>query len=61
MIYELIGRIVVGLFRWRLIVAFIRWRYGREIRIAAGAGVALTVLGVGAYLASRNDEEEAQA
>jgi hypothetical protein len=49
MIYELIGRIVVG---------FIRWRYGREIRIAAGAGVALTVLGVGAYLASRGDEEE---
>jgi hypothetical protein len=48
MIYELIGRMVVG---------FIRWRYGREIRIAAGAGVALTVLGVGAYLASRSDEE----
>ena len=50
MIYELIGRMVVG---------FIRWRYGREIRIAAGAGVALTVLGVGAYLASRGPEEEA--
>jgi hypothetical protein len=49
-IYELIGRMVVG---------FIRWRYGREIRIAAGAGVALTVLGVGAYLASRGDEDEA--
>ena len=49
MIYELIGRIVVG---------FIRWRYGRELRLAAGAGVALTVLGVGAYLASRGDEEE---
>ena len=30
MIYELIGRLVVG---------FVRWRYGREIRIAAGAGV----------------------
>jgi hypothetical protein len=50
MIYELIGRMVVG---------FIRWRYGREIRVAAGAGVALTVLGLGAYLASRGDEEEA--
>jgi hypothetical protein len=50
MIYELIGRMVVG---------FIRWRYGRELRIAAGAGVALTVLGVGAYLASRGGEEEA--
>ena len=51
MIYELIGRMVVG---------FIRWRYGREIRIAAGAGVALTVLGVGAYLASRGGEDEDQ-
>jgi hypothetical protein len=49
-IYELIGRMVVG---------FVRWRYGREIRIAAGAGVALTLLGVGAYLASRGDEDEA--
>jgi hypothetical protein len=48
-IYELIGRMVVG---------FIRWRYGRELRIAAGAGVALTVLGVGAYLASRGEETE---
>jgi hypothetical protein len=48
-IYELIGRTVVG---------FIRWRYGRELRIAAGAGVALTVLGVGAYLASRGDAPE---
>ena len=51
MIYELIGRMVVG---------FIRWRYGREIRIAAGAGVALTVFGVGAYLASRGEEEDQQ-
>jgi hypothetical protein len=49
MIYELIGRIIVG---------FIRWRYGREIRIAAGAGVALTLLGVGAYLASRGEGPE---
>jgi hypothetical protein len=48
-IYELIGRMVVG---------FIRWRYGREIRIAAGAGVVLPALGVGAYLASRGDDEE---
>jgi hypothetical protein len=44
-IYELIGRIVV---------AFIRWRYGREIRIAASAGLVLTALGIGAYLASRS-------
>jgi hypothetical protein len=49
-IYELIGRMVVG---------FIRWRYGREIRIAAGAGLVLTALGIGAYLASRNGGEEA--
>jgi hypothetical protein len=50
MIYRLIGRIVVQA---------IRLRYERELRIAAGAGVALTVLGVGAYLASRGDDEEA--
>jgi hypothetical protein len=51
MIYQLIGRIVVQA---------IRLRYGREIRIAAGAGLVLTVLGVAAYLASRNgDTEEA--
>jgi hypothetical protein len=49
-IYELIGRIVVQA---------IKMRYGREIRIAAGAGVALAALGVGAYLATREDEEEA--
>lgn len=49
MIYELIGRMVVG---------FIRWRYGREIRIAAFAGVALTALGVGAYLATRDADEQ---
>ena len=36
------------------------WRaYGRELRIAAGAGLALTALGVGAYLASRGGEDEA--
>ena len=49
MIYELIGRL------W---VEFIKRRYGREIRIAAGAGLVLTALGVGAYLASRDSEEE---
>lgn len=50
MIYRLIGRAIV-VFLWRA--------YGREIRIAAGAGVALTVLAAGAYLASRGAEEEA--
>jgi hypothetical protein len=48
-IYEMIGRMVVG---------FIRWRYGRELRVAAGAGLVLTALGVGAYLASRGGDEE---
>jgi hypothetical protein len=51
-IYELIGRLVV----W-----FVRWRFGRQIRIAAGAGVALTALGVAAYLATRGEDEEASA
>lgn len=46
--YELIGRLVIG---------FIRWRYGRELRIAAGVGVIATVLAVAAYLASREDDE----
>jgi hypothetical protein len=49
MIYELIGRMVVEA---------VKQRYGREIRIAAVAGVALTALGVGAYLATRGDEAE---
>ena len=43
----------------RMVVGFIRWRYGREIRIAAGAGLVLTALGVGAYLASRSENDEA--
>jgi len=48
-IYELIGRIVVQA---------IKMRYGREIRIAAGAGLGLAALGIGAYLATREDDEE---
>jgi hypothetical protein len=48
-IYELIGRVVVQA---------IKVRYGRELRIAAGAGLVLTALGIGAYLASRGGEEE---
>ena len=47
--YELIGRAIVW-FLWRA--------YGREIRIAAGAGLVLTALGIGAYLATREDDEE---
>jgi len=48
--YELIGRRVVRRFRLR---------YQREIRIAAFVGVAATVIGLGAFLASRGDEEDA--
>ena len=48
MIYELIGR---------LVVQAVRFRYQREIRIAAGAGLALTALGVGAYLATRGNDK----
>jgi hypothetical protein len=47
-IYELIGR---------LVVQALKLRYGREIRIAAGASVVLAALGVGAYLATREDDE----
>jgi hypothetical protein len=49
-IYKLIGR---------LVVQALKLRYGREIRIAAGAAVALAGLGIGAYLAAREDDEEA--
>jgi hypothetical protein len=46
--YELIGRLVVG---------FVRQRYGRELRVAAAAGVGVAVLAaLGAYAASRDDE-----
>jgi hypothetical protein len=48
-IYELIGRLVV----W-----FVRWRFGRQIRIAAGAGLVLGALGIGAYIATRDGEDE---
>lgn len=45
--YEAIGR---------LVVAFVRVRYRRQIRIAAGIGVAGLILG--GYLAARRDVEE---
>jgi hypothetical protein len=48
-IYSLIGRVVV----W-----FVFWRFGRQIKIAAGAGAALAALGIGAYIATRGEDEE---
>ena len=47
--YELIGR---------LVVQALKLRYGRQVRIAAGASVALAVLGIGAYFATRQNEDE---
>jgi hypothetical protein len=52
LIYELIGR---------LVVSAIKARYGREIRIAAGTGAVLAVLGLGAYLASQGDGDQVDA
>jgi hypothetical protein len=52
LIYELIGRLVVGA---------LKWRYGRQLRIAAGAGTALAVLAIGAYLAAQNGSEDADS
>jgi hypothetical protein len=48
--YEWVGRIVVSA---------IKLRYGAQIRKAAAAGVVLTALGLGAYLAAREGEPEA--
>jgi hypothetical protein len=50
-IYELIGR---------LVVAFVRRRYGRQIRTAAIGGVALaSMAAVGVYLATRDESQNA--
>jgi hypothetical protein len=51
-VYELIGR---------LVVEFIRRRYRREIRAAAAVGLGVAVIGVGAYLASRENGHEESA
>lgn len=48
-IYELIGRIVVE---------FIRRRYQRELRAAAAIGLAASALAVGAYIATRQDDDQ---
>ncbi|MGH2983858.1 MAG: hypothetical protein ACRDK5_06355 [Solirubrobacterales bacterium] len=48
-IYELIGRV------W---VEFARRRYRRELQTAAAVGVGVTVLAIGVYLATRDEEDE---
>ncbi|HEU5142820.1 MAG TPA: hypothetical protein VFU04_06660 [Solirubrobacterales bacterium] len=50
MIYTAIGKVVVKSF-----VFFLRYRYGRAMRI--GAGVATVVVGAALYLANRNVPE----
>jgi hypothetical protein len=49
-IYKAIGKAVV-----KLTVAFVRRRYGTQLRFAFGFGVA--ALAIGAYLASRDVAE----
>ena len=50
MIYNAIGKAIV-----KLVVAFVKLRYGRQLRFALGfVGVALAI---GAYLASREVTE----
>ena len=46
-IYELIGR---------LVVAFVRWRFARELKIAAGVGIAGAALA--GYLIARREPPE---
>jgi hypothetical protein len=48
-IYEAIGR---------LVVEFVRRRYQRELRTAAAVGVAATVVALGAYIATRDSEDD---
>ena len=50
LIYELVGRLVIGA---------LRWRYGRQLRMAAGAGAVLAGVGIAAYLATRDEETDA--
>jgi hypothetical protein len=44
----------------RLVVALVKWRFGRQIRIAGALGLAGLVIGgaVGAYLIGSRDVEE---
>jgi hypothetical protein len=49
LIYELIGRLVVEV---------VRRRYRRELQTAAAVSAGVTVLAIGAYLATRDGDEE---
>jgi predicted SpoU family rRNA methylase len=41
-----------------MVVGFVRYRYERELRVAAGVGLAAAVLGaIGVYAATRADDE----
>jgi hypothetical protein len=48
--YELVGRTVVN---------FVMRRYGSQIRAAGAVTAAASVLGLGLYLATREDEDPA--
>jgi hypothetical protein len=50
MIYKAIGKAVV-----KVVVAFVRLRYGRQLRFVVG--FAAVAAGIGAYLASREVTE----
>ena len=49
-IYELIGRIVVE---------FVRRRYGHQIRTAAAVSAGVAAVAIGAYVATRDSDQEA--
>jgi hypothetical protein len=48
--YELVGRVVIGL---------VMRRYGAQVKIAAAAGVGVAAAALVAYVATRDDGEEA--
>jgi hypothetical protein len=48
--YELVGRVVVG---------FVLRRYGTQVKIAAAAGLGVAAAALAAYVATRDDGEEA--
>lgn len=48
--YELVGRLVVG---------FVMRRYGTQVRVAGAVGVGLAAAALAAYVATRDDDEDA--